>query len=72
MADAVAASFGVGWLLCPLAEARPGLAQLQPPQDELDTQIWVLTHPNLRRIAPVRALTDVLHDRLSVDPRLKH
>jgi len=72
MADAVAAGFGVGWLLCPLADARPGLVQLQPPQDELDTQIWVLTHPNLRRVARIRALTDFLYDRLSIDPRLKH
>ncbi|MGH8078519.1 MAG: LysR family transcriptional regulator, partial [Lysobacter sp.] len=71
MADAVAAGFGVGWLLCPLANARPGLVQLQPPEDDLDTQIWVLTHPALRRVARIRALTDFLHDRLSSDPRLK-
>lgn len=72
MADAVAVGFGAGWLLCPLADARPGLVQLQPPRNDLDTQIWVLTHPDLRRVARIRALTDFLYERLSNDPRLKH
>jgi DNA-binding transcriptional LysR family regulator len=72
MADAVAAGFGVGWLLCPLAQSRPGLVQLRPPPAELDTQIWVLAHPDLKRVARVRALTEFLYGTLSVDPRLRH
>lgn len=72
MADAVASGFGVGWLLCPLAQARKGLVQLRPPTRELDTQIWVLTHPDLKRVARVRALTDYLYAALSADPRLRH
>jgi DNA-binding transcriptional LysR family regulator len=72
LADAVAAGFGVGWLLCPLADARPGLEQLQPPPDELDTQVWVLTHPDLRGVARIRALTGFLHDALAADARLRH
>ncbi|GGA79870.1 LysR family transcriptional regulator [Arenimonas soli] len=72
LADAVAAGFGVGWLLCPLAEVRPGLVQLRPPPRELDTQVWVLTHPDLRRVARVRALTEFLYETLSADPRLRH
>jgi DNA-binding transcriptional LysR family regulator len=72
LADAVAAGFGVGWLLCPLADARPGLERLQPPPEEFDTQVWVLTHPDLRGVARIRALTGFLHDALAADPRLTH
>lgn len=72
MADAVAAGAGVGWVLCPLASQRAGLVQLQEPRKEFDTQVWVLTHPDLKRVARVKALTDALFDTLSSDPRLLH
>jgi len=72
MTEAVAAGFGVGWLLCPLGDVAPELVRLQEPPRDLDTQIWVLTHPDLRRIARVKALTDYLGERLSADPRLAH
>jgi DNA-binding transcriptional LysR family regulator len=72
MADAVAAGFGVGWLLCPLGDARATLKQVEPPLAELDTQVWVLTHPDLKRVARIHALTDFLYERLSRDPRLAH
>lgn len=70
LADAVAAGLGVGWLLCPLAAQRPGLVELAPPDPAMDTGIWVLTHPDLRQVARVRALTGFLHDALAADPRL--
>lgn len=72
MADAVAAGIGAGWLLCPLAQARRGLRQLRAPPRDMETQIWVLTHPDLKRVARIRALTDFLHEKLSADPRLRH
>lgn len=72
MAEAVAAGFGVGWLLCPLGDALPELVRLREPPRDLDTQIWVLTHPDLKRVARIRALTDFLFHRLSSDPRLVH
>lgn len=72
MARAVDTGIGAGWLLCPLADARSGLVRLGPPPDELDTQIWVLTHPDLKRVARIRALTDFLFAALSQDPRLAH
>ena len=71
MTEAVAAGFGVGWLLCPLGDAR-ALQQLRRPPQEFDTQIWVLTHPDLKRVARIKALTDFLHERLTADPRLVH
>jgi DNA-binding transcriptional LysR family regulator len=70
MADAVAAGLGVGWLLCPLAAQR-GLVELEPPAPEMDTGIWVLTHPDLKAVARVRALTDFVFQALSRDERLR-
>nr|WP_316643187.1 LysR family transcriptional regulator [uncultured Roseateles sp.] len=72
MADAVAQGLGVGLLLCPLAGQRPGLVQLAPPEPALDTQIWVLSHPDLRQVARMRAFTQFLFEALSSDPRLLH
>ena len=72
MVQAVADGFGVGWLLCPLADARGELQRIEPPRKDLDTEIWVLTHPDLKRVARIRALTDFLYERLSSDPRLAH
>jgi DNA-binding transcriptional LysR family regulator len=72
LADAVAAGIGVGWVLQPLAVGRPGLAQLQPPPAAFDTRIWVLWHPELRRVARVRVLAEHLAQWLRADPRLAH
>jgi DNA-binding transcriptional LysR family regulator len=72
MLDAVAIGMGIGWLLCPLADDRPDLVRLQEPLPLMDTQIWVLTHPDLRQVTRIRALTDFLHARLGVEPRLSH
>lgn len=72
MTEAVVAGFGVGWLLCPLGDARTELKRIEPPRPDLDTQIWVLTHPDLKRVARIKALTDFLYERLSDDGRLAH
>jgi DNA-binding transcriptional LysR family regulator len=72
MAQAVANGVGAGWLLCPFGDADDRLDRLLEPLPELDTRVWVLTHPDLRRVARIRALTDFLVERLSGDPRLVH
>ena len=72
MGQAVSMGVGVGWLLCPFGDAADGLERLVPPVPELDTQVWVLTHPDLRRVARIKALTDFLYEQLSSDPRLTH
>ena len=72
MGEAVRAGFGVGWLLCPLGDAMPDLVRLREPTADLDTQVWVLTHPDLKRVARIKALTDFLYEHLSTDPRLAH
>jgi DNA-binding transcriptional LysR family regulator len=72
MVDAVLHGAGAGMLLCPLADAQPSLVQLAPPSRPLDTQIWILTHPDLKQVARIRAFTQFLFDALSTDPRLVH
>jgi DNA-binding transcriptional LysR family regulator len=70
MADAVEAGLGAGMLLCLLADARPALVQLAPPAPELDTELWILTHPDLRRVMRIRTFVDFLAARLSGHPAL--
>ncbi|NQD91366.1 LysR family transcriptional regulator [Pseudomonas sp. CrR25] len=72
MVECVRLGLGVGLLLCPLAEARSDLVRLAEADPALDTEVWVLSHPDLRKVARVRALSDFLYQRLSGDPRLVH
>lgn len=72
MVDAVAHGVGAGLLLCPLADARSELVRLAPPDPALDTQLWILTHPDLRQVARMRVFTQFVFDALSVDVRLAH
>jgi DNA-binding transcriptional LysR family regulator len=72
MVEAVAAGVGAGLLLCPLADRRPELVRLQPPDPKLDTQVWILTHPDLKQVARIRAFTQFLFEGLSSHPDLAH
>lgn len=72
MLEAVRHGAGVGMLLCPLADACDELKQLAAPDPRLDTQVWILTHPDLKQVARIRAFTQFLFDALSRDPRLAH
>jgi len=72
MVDAVEHGAGVGLLLCPLAQSRPGLVQLEPPDERMNTQIWILTHPDLNQVARIRAFTQFMVEALSTHPSLAH
>ncbi|HEY8608190.1 MAG TPA: LysR family transcriptional regulator [Noviherbaspirillum sp.] len=72
MVECARRGMGVAMLLCPLADVHEDLVQLAPPLPLLDTQIWILTHPDVKRVARIRALNDFLYERLSIDPRLVH
>ena len=61
---------GVGLLLCILADHEPDIVPLAKPIDELETDLWILTHPALKGVARVKALTDFLYDRLRANDRL--
>jgi DNA-binding transcriptional LysR family regulator len=55
-----AAARGIGMVLLPCYVGRTvaGLAQLSPPLPELEGELWLLTHPDLRTTARVRAFLD--------------
>jgi DNA-binding transcriptional LysR family regulator len=60
LAEAVEAGLGIGHLPCFIGDTRPGLARLGPPISDFAAELWLLTHPDLRHNARVRALMDFL------------
>ena len=62
LALAVSARAGVGAaaLPCFLADPEPGLVRIRPPLPALATELWLLTHRDLRRVARIRAFTDFM------------
>ncbi|NIA68213.1 LysR family transcriptional regulator [Pelagibius litoralis] len=70
-ASAVRADLGLAVLPCFLGDADPGLRRVMDPPEDLDTGLWLLTHPDLRRSARIRALVDLLYSHLrTLEPRL--
>lgn len=51
---------GLGVLPCYLADGDPHLVCLGAPIDELSSDLWVLTHRELRHTVRMRALSDFL------------
>jgi DNA-binding transcriptional LysR family regulator len=70
MVGCVRQGMGAAMLLCPLADQHAELVRLNHPLPSLDTQVWILTHPDLKRVARVKALVDFLYVRLRSDPGL--
>jgi DNA-binding transcriptional LysR family regulator len=60
LAEAVEAGIGIGHLPCFIADARPGLRRLEPPQLDYAADLWLLTHPDLRHAPRVRVFLDYL------------
>jgi DNA-binding transcriptional LysR family regulator len=58
MHAAVRAGMGVALMPCAYTAGDPGLRQLARIQPELGFDLWVLTHPDLRRSARVRAFLE--------------
>lgn len=55
---AVRTGTGVAVLPCYLGDGDPLLARLTDPVAELARELWLLTHPDLRRVARIRALME--------------
>lgn len=58
LAEAVAGGVGLALLPCFIGRAVPGLAQLSAPIKELESELWLLTHPDLINSARVRVFLD--------------
>jgi DNA-binding transcriptional LysR family regulator len=66
----MAAAAEAGMLLCLLADSRPQLVRLAEPPAALDTEVWILTHPDLRRLKRIRVFIDFLYEPLAGYPAL--
>jgi DNA-binding transcriptional LysR family regulator len=60
LAEAIENGIGVGYLPCFVGDARPGLNRLAPPDPDFAADLWLLTHPDLRRSARVRVFLDFI------------
>jgi DNA-binding transcriptional LysR family regulator len=58
---------GVTALPCYLGDADPLLQRVGPPLKEMEASLWLLTHPDLRRVARVRTVLDVLASHLAAE-----
>jgi DNA-binding transcriptional LysR family regulator len=56
---------GAAILPCYLAEGASELKRIAEPMPELATDLWLLVHHDLRRMARVRALLDFLAEELT-------
>ncbi len=60
LGHAAAAGIGVVALPCYLGDRSPGLRRIRGVVAEMATELWVLTHEDLRATARVRAVSDAL------------
>jgi len=70
LARAAAAGLGVALLPCYLGDSSPDLQRIREPIAEATTDLWLLTHEDLRKTARVRALLDFLADQLGAEKDL--
>ena len=55
---AARAGLGVAPLPCYLGDTDPMLERVTPPLPEMVASLWLITHPDLRRVARIRAFLD--------------
>ncbi|SCY89986.1 DNA-binding transcriptional regulator, LysR family [Microvirga guangxiensis] len=60
LAESVEAGIGIGPLPCFIADASPNLVRLSDVNPEFSAGLWLLTHPDLRQSARVRAFMDFM------------
>ncbi len=55
MVTCAKAGLGVALLPCSLADREPALLRRELPGDRLETSVWILTHPEIRNAARIKA-----------------
>lgn len=68
--SACAQGLGLAVLPCFLGDAEPDLLRLGEPLAECDSELWLLSHPELRQTARIKAARQWLLAALSVDVAL--
>ena len=61
---AVRAGLGLAMLPCFLADPDPPLRRIGPLMPEMETGLWLLTHPDLRKVARVRAFLHFMAEEI--------
>jgi DNA-binding transcriptional LysR family regulator len=61
---------GAALLPCFLGDSQPALIRAGPPNCDLDSSLWILTHSDLRRSARVRAFMDFAGTEMTKHRRL--
>ena len=64
---AVRAGIGIAALLCLSDDPDPMLVCVTDLTPEMENELWLLPHPNLRNTARIRAFTDFMAASLSSD-----
>jgi DNA-binding transcriptional LysR family regulator len=65
LTEAVEQGLGIGPLPCFIADQRPGLIRLMPPDPDFSTGLWILTHPDIRNAPRVRAFMEFVGGELA-------
>ncbi|HEY0686542.1 MAG TPA: LysR family transcriptional regulator [Steroidobacter sp.] len=58
VAAAIGAGLGIGYLPCMLGDLIPSLMRIEPIDASLADELWLLTHPELKRSRRVRVFID--------------
>ena len=68
-AQLMAARAGIGLAVLPCFYADPDLIlrRLTPPIEALTGELWLLTHPDLRRTGRIRAFLDFMAGAIAAD-----
>jgi len=66
VAGAVVQGLGIGVVPLFLLQDNPAVQIIEGPLEELDTDLWMLAHPDIRRLQRVKLLFDFLRDRLAL------
>ncbi len=69
LAEAVEAGAGLAPLPCFIADASPNLVRLSDINPEFSAGLWLLTHPDLRQSARVRAFMDFMAAEIAKQKR---
>ncbi|MGH8195250.1 MAG: LysR family transcriptional regulator [Woeseiaceae bacterium] len=64
MVGAVRAGIGIGMLLMLLADHDDQLVRIGEAEPQFDTDVWILTHADLKHVHRIRLFTDFMHERL--------
>lgn len=72
LAEAAAAGIGLAVLPCFIAAVTPGIVRIMGPEPEMDSGLWLLTHPDIRTTARVRCFMEhVGREMTRLRPRIE-